>query len=174
MTRERRLRILRAVATAGLAIAWAGLLCRGRDGTAVTATLFYATPWLLRLIAGALAACVLKHWGFRMMAATCVIVSLLECWHSWRHDNIAIWENAFSASVWNAGRDLDGNPSAWSAVGDADISAVIECGNFSEDEWKRFCAANPDHDWQRFDTSTMLGVRGKILSHELLLSLIHI
>ena len=166
MTRERRLRILRAVATAGLAIAWVGLLCRGKDGTAVTATLFYATPWLLRLMAGVLAASVLKHWGFRLMAVTCVVVSLFEGWQSWGRDNMAIWEDAITASVWNAGRDLDGNPSAWSAVGDADISAVIECGNFSEDEWKRFTEANPGHDWQRFDTSTMLGVRGKILSHE--------
>jgi hypothetical protein len=166
VTRERRLQILRAVATAGLAVAWTGLLCRGRDGTAITATLFYATPWLLRLIAGVLAVCVLKHWGARVMAATCVLVSLLEGWHSWRRDSMAIWEDAITASVWNAGRNLDENPSVWSAVGHADISAVIECGNFSEDEWKRFAAANPDHDWQRFDTSTMLGVRGKILSHE--------
>ena len=52
------------------------------------------------------------------------------------------------------------------AVGEADISALIECGSFDEDEWRRFTAANPDHDWKRFDGSTMLGVRGRILSHE--------
>jgi len=167
MTRERRLRILRGVAIAGLGIAWTGLLCRGRDGTAVTATLFYATPWLLRLIAGVLAVCVLKHWGFRLMAATCVCVSLLEGWHSWRLDELpAASEGGFTASVWNAGRHLDENPAAWPAVGQADLSAVIECGNFDADEWQRFTDANPDHEWQRFDTSTMLGVRGKILSHE--------
>jgi hypothetical protein len=167
MTRERRLRIVRAVATGGLAIAWVGLLCRGKDGNAITATLFYATPWLLRLIAGVLAVCVLKHWGFRLMAATCVIVSLLEGWHSWRLDELpATSEGALVASVWNAGRHLDENPAAWSAVGQADLSAVIECGSFSADEWQRFTAANPDHEWQRFDGSTMLGVRGKLLSHE--------
>lgn len=167
MTRERRLRILRAVATAGLAIAWLGLLCRGKDGTALTATLFYATPWLLRLMAGVLAVCVLKHWGFRVMAATCVVVSLLEGWHSWRRDDLpVVFGEALSASVWNAGRHLDENPEAWPAVGHADLSAVIECGSFSEDEWQRFVAANPDHEWRRFDGSTMLGVRGKILSDE--------
>ena len=167
MTRERRLRILRAVATGGLAIAWVGLLCRGRDGTAISATLFYATPWLLRLIAGLLAVCVLKHWGFRLMAATCVLVSLLEGWHSWHLDDLpAVSEGSLTASVWNAGHHLDGKSAAWSALGQADLSAVIECGDFSEEEWRRFTAATPGHEWQRFDTSTMLGVRGKILSHE--------
>jgi hypothetical protein len=167
MTRERWLRTLRAVATGGLAIAWLGLMCRGRDGTAITATLFYGTPWLLRLIAGVLAFSVLKHWGFRLIAATCVLVSLLEGWHSWRRDVLpATSEGSFTASVWNAGRHLDENPAAWPIVGQADLSAVIECGSFSADEWERFTAANPDLEWQRFDGSTMLGVRGKILSHE--------
>lgn len=167
MTRERRLRILRAMATGGLAIAWVGLLCRGKDGTAVTATLYYATPWLLRLIAGVLAVSVLKHWGFRLMAATCVIVALLEGWHSWRLDDLpAKSEGALAASVWNAGRHLGGKSAAWSALGQADLSAVIECGDFSHEEWQGFTAANPGHQWQRFDTSTMLGVRGEILSHE--------
>jgi len=167
MTRERRLRILRAVATGGLAIAWAGLLCRGRDGNAITATLFFGTPWLLRLIAGVLAVSMLKHWGFRLMAATCALVSLLEGCHSWRLDELpATSAAAFTASVWNAGRHLGQNPAAWPAVGQADLSAVIECGSFSADEWQRFTAANPDHEWRRFDASTMLGVRGKILSHE--------
>jgi endonuclease/exonuclease/phosphatase family metal-dependent hydrolase len=167
MTRERRLRILRAVATGGLAIAWVGLLCRGRDGNAITATLSFGTPWLLRLIAGVLAVSVLKHWGFRLMAATCVLVSLLEGWHSWRLDELpARSAAAFTASVWNAGRHLDENPAAWPAVGQADLSAVIECGSFSAEEWQRFTSATPDHEWRRFDASTMLGVRGKILSHE--------
>jgi hypothetical protein len=167
MTRERRLKILRVVATAGLAIAWVGLLCRGRDGSVVTATLFYATPWLLRLIAGVLAVCALKHWGFRLMAATCVFLSLWEGWHSWRRDDLpVVAEGSLTASVWNAGRHLDQNPAAWPAVSQADLSAVIECGSFSADEWQRFIAANPDHEWQRFDASTMLGVHGKILSHE--------
>ena len=167
MTRERRLRILRAVAATGLAIAWAGLLCRGKDGTVIAATLFYATPWLLRLMAGMLAACVLKHWGFRVMAATCAIISLLEGWRSWRSDDLPLpFGGELSASVWNAGRHLDESPEAWPAVGKADLSAVIECGSFSDDERGRFTAANPDHEWQRFDGSTMLGVRGKILSHE--------
>jgi endonuclease/exonuclease/phosphatase family metal-dependent hydrolase len=167
MTRERRLRILRAVVTGGLAVAWLGLLCRGRDGNALTATLSYGTPWLLRLVAGVLAVSVLKHWGFRLMAGTCVIVSLLEGWHSWRLDELpAASAGAFTASVWNAGRHLDQNPAAWPAVGQADLSAVIECGSFSAEEWARFTAANPDHEWQRFDASTMIGVRGRILSHE--------
>ncbi|MCW1925406.1 endonuclease/exonuclease/phosphatase family protein [Luteolibacter arcticus] len=167
MTRERRLRILRGVAAGGLAMAWVGLLCRGKDGTALTATLFYATPWLLRLIAGVLAVSVLKHWGFRVMAATCVFVSLLEGWHSCRLDDVPVVPaGSLTVSVWNAGRGLDANPAAWPAVGQSDLSAVVECGNFGADEWKRFTAANPDHEWRRFDTSTMLGVRGKILSHE--------
>ena len=167
MTRERRLGILRAVAIAGLAVSWAGLLCRGQDGTAITATLFYGTPWMLRLIAGVLAVSVLKHRGFLLMAATCALVSLLEGWHSWRREELpATSEGSFTASVWNAGRRLGGNPAAWPAIGQADLSAVIECGTFSADEWRRFTDANPDHEWQRFDGSTMLGVRGKIISHE--------
>lgn len=167
MTRERGLRILRAVATAGLVIAWIGLLCRGKDGTALTATLFYATPWLLRLMAGVLAVSVLKHWGFRVMAVTCVLLSLIEAWHSWRSDDLPLpFGGELSASVWNAGRHLDETPEAWPAIGKSDLSALIECGSFSDDEWNRFTAANPDHEWQRFDGSTMLGVRGKILSHE--------
>lgn len=167
MTRGRRLRVVRAAAAGGLAIAWAGLLCRGQDGTPVAATLFYATPWLLRLIAGAFAASVLKHWGFRLMAAACVLVSLAEGWHSWRRDELpAVTGAALATSVWNAGRHLGRTPEAWPAVGRADLSAVIECGGFSDGEWQRFTAANPDHEWRRFDASTMLGVRGKILSHE--------
>lgn len=167
MTRERRLRLVRAIATAGLAIAWAGLLCRGRDGNGFTATLYFGTPWLLRLLAGLFAVSVLRHWGFRVMAATCIVVSLVEGWHSWRRDEVpAAPAEVLKASVWNAGRHLGQNPKAWTALGEADLSAVIECGNFSAEEWQRFAAANPDLEWRRFDTSTMLGVRGKILSVE--------
>lgn len=167
MKRGRRLRIVKALAAGGLAIAWAGLLCRGRDGTALTATLFYGTPWLLRLPAGVLAVCVLRHWGIRVMAATSVFISLLEGWRSWRHDELpSPPASALAASVWNAGRHLGQSPHAWPAMGEADLSAVIECGSFSADEWQRFTAANPDHEWRRFDASTMLGVRGRILSHE--------
>jgi hypothetical protein len=167
MTRDRWLRIVRAVAAAGLALAWTGLLCRGRDTNSLAATLSYGTPWLLRLAAGTLAVIALRHWGFRLMAATCVLVALLQGWQSWRLDELpAVPGAALAVSVWNAGRALDEHPEAWSAVGRADLSAVIECGSFSAAEWQRFTAANPDHEWRRFDASTMLGVRGRILSHE--------
>ncbi|MCW1885280.1 endonuclease/exonuclease/phosphatase family protein [Luteolibacter flavescens] len=160
-------RVVQAVAIGGLAIAWAGLLCRGQDGTAITATLHYGTSWLLRLAAGVLAVCALRHWGFRVMAGGCVLVALLEGWHSWRLDSEpSPTPGEITVSVWNAGRDLDGNPAAWPAVGQADVSGVIECGSFSAAEWQGFTAANPGHEWRRFDGSTMLGVRGKILSHE--------
>lgn len=162
-----RRRGLQAIAAAGFALAWAGLLCRGRDGGVVSAVLYYATPWLPRLLAGLLALAVFRHWGLRAMAATCIGVSLLEGWHSFRLDELpAAPAGAPVVSVWNAGRALDRKPSAWPALAGADVAAVIECGTFSDDEWRRFTAASPHHDWRRFDGSTMLGVRGRILSHE--------
>jgi endonuclease/exonuclease/phosphatase family metal-dependent hydrolase len=157
----------RAIAACGFALAWAGLLCRGRDGGVVPAVLYYATPWLLRLLAALLALLAFRHWGTRAMAITCAVVSLLEGWQSLRLDALpAIPARAPLVSVWNAGRALDRKPSAWPALARADVSAVVECGTFSGEEWRRFTAASPDHEWRRFDGSTMLGVRGKIVSHE--------
>lgn len=167
MKRAWWLRFVRLVAAGGLALAWAGLLCRGHDGHPLAATLHYGTPWLLRLFAGLLAAVALRPWGLRAMAGTTVAIALMEGGHSFRRDDLpAVPAGALAVSVWNAGRALDRHPSAWAALGDADLSAVIEAGDFSPDEWARFTAATPEHEWRRFDGSTMLGVRGKILSHE--------
>ena len=165
MTRRRR--AVKAVATAGLAVAWAGLLCRGHDGNPLTATIHYGTPWLLRLAAGLLAVFSLRHRGLRVMAGACVAIALMEGWRSWRHDDLpAVPADSLRASLWNAGRKLADLPDAWPVLGEADLSAVVECGSFTGEEWRRFTAANPDHEWRRFDASTMLGVRGRILSHE--------
>jgi hypothetical protein len=159
--------VFRIVAGTGLALAFAGIICRGGDRWMIPAVLYYATPWLARLLAALLALVAFKHWGMRVVAVTCAAVSLAEAWHSFRLDDLPVAPpHAPVVSVWNAGRALDRNPSAWPATGEADVSAVIECGSFDDDEWNRFIAANPGHEWKRFDGSTMLGVRGKILSHE--------
>lgn len=157
----------RIVAGSGLALALVGIVCRGGDHWMIPGVLYYGTPWLARLLAALLAVVAFRHWGVRAMAVTCAAVSLAEAWHSFRLDDLPVAPpHAPVVSVWNAGRALDRNPSAWPAVGEADISAVIERGSFDEDEWRRFTAVNPDHEWKRFDGSTLLGVRGKILSHE--------
>jgi endonuclease/exonuclease/phosphatase family metal-dependent hydrolase len=157
----------RILAGAGFALAWAGVLCRGRDASMVPALLYYAAPWLLRLAASVAALAAFRHWGLRVMAVTCAAVSLWEAASSFRLDDLPeVPAAAPVVSVWNAGRAMDRNPTAWPAAGMADISAVIERGSFDEDEWHRFTAAHPDHEWKQFDGSTMLGVRGKILSHE--------
>jgi hypothetical protein len=164
MTKRQTFRI---VAGTGFVLAWAGIVCRGGDRWMIPAVLYYATPWLVRLLAALLALVVFRHWGLRAMAGTCALLSLLEGGRSFRLDDLpAAPADAPVVSVWNAGRAMDRNPSAWPAAGEADISAVIERGSFDGDEWRRFTAANPDHEWKQFDGSTMLGVRGKILSHE--------
>lgn len=164
MTKRQGVRI---VAGTGFALAWAGLVCRGGDRWMIPAVLFYATPWLVRLLAALLALVVFRHRGLRIMAGACAFISLLEGERSFRLGDLPDTPpGAPVVSVWNAGRALDCNPAAWPAAGQADISAVIERGNFDDDEWRGFTAVNPDHEWKRFDGSTMLGVRGKILSHE--------
>lgn len=157
----------RIVAGTGFALAVAGLVCRGADRWMIPAVLYYATPWLVRLLAALLALTAFQHRGLRIMAVACALISLLEGERSYRLGDLpAVPPGAPVLSVWNAGRALDRNPAAWPTVGEADISAVIERGSFDEDEWRRFTAANPDHEWKQFDGSTMLGVRGRILSHE--------
>ena len=160
------MRLLRAVAAAGLLLAWLGLACRGRDGSVVAATIYYGTPWLLRLLASLFAVVVLRHWGFRLMAATCLLVSALEAWQSFRLDTVpADVADSLRASIYNAGRTLESDPGTWPALADADISAVVESGDFTPESWLRFTAATPGLEWKRFG-GTMLGVRGKILSSE--------
>jgi hypothetical protein len=157
----------RIVAGTGFALAVAGLLCRGSDRWMIPAVIYYATPWLVRLLAALLALAAFRHRGLRIMAGACAVISLLEGERSFRVGNLPdVPPDAPVVSVWNAGRALDRNPTAWPAAGEADISALIECGSFDEDEWRRFTAANPDQEWRRFDGSTMLGVRGRILAHE--------
>lgn len=161
-------RILRIAAGAGFALAWAGLVSRGADRWVLPAVLYYATPWLPRLLAGLLALAAFRHWGVRAMAGTCALVSLVEGIRSFRLDDLpAVPAGAPVVSVWNAGRALAGKPGAWPELAVPDLCAVIECGGFfGDEEWREFTAATPDHEWRRFDGSTMLGVKGRILSHE--------
>ncbi len=127
--------------------------------------IFYATPWLLRLMAGLAALLVLRHRGIRVLAAACLVISMAEGWRSFRLDRLPeSAPGALRVSVWNTGRDLPRMPSAWSGASEADVSAVIETGTFSPDRWRAFVAGSPDHQWQRLDGSTMIGVRGKIVS----------
>jgi hypothetical protein len=160
-------RALQAVAAVGLAVTWAGLVCRGRDIWILPAMVYYATPWLLRLLAALLAVLVFRQQGLRAIAVIAAILSIAEGWKSFRRDDPRPGAPSdLSVSVWNAGRALKQHPAAWSTLGDADLSAVIERGPLDDEEWRRFTARSPDHEWRRFDGSTMLGVRGRILSHE--------
>lgn len=164
---SRKRQAFRAIAGTGFALAWAGILCRGGDRWMIPAVLYYATPWLPRLLAALLALGAFRHWGLRAMATTCALVSLAEGIRSFRRDDLpAVPADAPVVAVWNAGRALDRKPAAWPELAASDVSAVIECGTFDAAEWQRFTAASPGHDWRRFDGSTMLGVRGRILSHE--------
>ena len=105
MKRERWKRLLHGTGVAGLAFAWLGLVFKGKDGTTAGAILYYATPWLLRLLSGLLAVVVLRHRGFRLMAATCVLLSLVEGWHSFHWSPPPpVAEGTLQISVWNAGR----------------------------------------------------------------------
>jgi endonuclease/exonuclease/phosphatase family metal-dependent hydrolase len=168
MRRILSLRLLRWVAVAGLLLAWLGIVFRGRDGWVVAAMIYYATPWLLRVVAGLLAVIVLRHRGLRLMAATCLLVSSVEGWRSFRFDVMPMAGDAeLQVSIYNAGRTLEGDPEAWFSLGNADLTAVVESGDFSEEKWQAFATATKGLNWQRFG-GTMLGVKGKILSHETL------
>ena len=132
----------------------------------IPAVFYYATPWLLRLLAAVLALAAFRHWGVRAMAVTCALVSLLEGVRSFRLDDLPpAPAGGPVVSVWNAGRALDRKPAAWPELAASDVSAVIECGTFDE-RMAPLHRRDPDHEWRRFDGSTMLGVRGKIMSHE--------
>lgn len=160
-------RVVRIIAGTGFALAWAGLLCRGGDRWLVPGVIYYATPWLPRLLASLLALTVFRHRGVQVMAAACALVSLVEGARSFRFDRPKVRADAPVVAVWNAGRALDRKPAAWPELALTDLCAVIECGRpFGEKEWKDFTVLTPDHEWRRFDGSTMLGVRGRILSHE--------
>src|SRR5688572_21228475 len=156
MKRERWMRILRFIATAGLLLAWLGIIFKGRDATVIGAVIYYATPWLLRLLAAVLAVVALRHWGFRLMAAACVLVSAMEGWHSFRRDELPAGD--LRASIYNAGRTLETNPATWAALADTDVMAVVESGEFTAESWQSFAAATPGMEWKRFG-GTMLGVR---------------
>jgi len=160
-------RSLRAAAAVGLAVTLAGLLCRSRDTLVLPAVIYYATPWLLRFLAALLAVLVFRNRGLRAIAGIAAILSGAEGWQSFRRDEPPPGlPSGLRVSVWNAGRALKQHPAAWLTLGDADLSAVIELGPLGDEEWQRFTNRSPDHEWRRFDGSTMLGVRGKILSHE--------
>lgn len=160
-------RALRAMAAVGLAVACAGLLCRGRDTWVLPAVIYYATPWLLCLLAALFAVLVFRHRGLRVIAGIAAVLSVAEGWRSFRRDDPPEGvPSGLSVSVWNAGRALKRHLAAWPTLIDADLSAVIESGPFRQDEWSAFTARSPDHEWRRFDGGTMLGVRGRILSHE--------
>jgi len=166
MKRLPGMRVLKWIAVMGLLVAWLGILCRGRDGWVIGAVIYYATPWLLRLVAGLLAVIVLKHWGLRLMAATCLLVSVMEGWHSLRFDEVpGPVSGELLVSIYNAGRTLEKNPESWPVLGNTDLTAVVESGDFTADTWQAFGTATRGMNWLRFG-GTVLGVKGMILSHE--------
>lgn len=151
---------------AGLLLAWVGIGFKGRDGSAAAATIYYGTPWLLRLLAGLFAVVVLRHRGLRLMAAACLLVSVGEGWNSLRFDTLPdVVERELLVAVYNAGRTLESDPESWAVLGNTDLTGVVESGEFTPETWERFLAGTPGMSWQRFG-GTMLGVKGRILSHE--------
>lgn len=158
---------LRCIVGAGLLFAWVGVLCRGRDSSLIPAVVYYATPWLFCAIAGGLAAFVLKGRIARLFAAALTLTALSDGWKSFQSDQLPPECSAGSTvAVWNTGRQLAAKREAWAEVSEADISAVIETGDFSPARWKEFTASSPGYEWKRLDPSTMIGVRGRILSVE--------
>ena len=160
------MRFLRWIAAAGLLLAWLGIVFHGRDGWVIGATIYYGTPWLLRLLAGLFAVVVLKHRGLRLMAATCLLVSAVEGWNSLRFDTLPdAVDGELLVAVYNAGRTLESDPASWTVLGNTDLTGVVESGDFTPEAWQRFLAATPGMTWHRFG-GTLLGVKGQILSHE--------
>ena len=159
-------RLLRLLATCGLLLAWFGLLCRGSDSWVVPAVIYYATPWFLRLLAALLALFMVRHWGLVAMAVTCLFISAFEGWYSFQlAEPPPTLATSLQAAIYNSGRSLESKPKAWPVLAETDITAVVESGDFTDDNWREFSAATPGMSWQKFG-GTMLGVRGQILSHE--------
>ena len=55
----------RVIAGNGFVLAWAGIISRGGDRWMIPAVFYYATPWLLRLLAALVALAAFRHWGLQ-------------------------------------------------------------------------------------------------------------
>lgn len=75
-------------------------------------------------------------------------------------------EGSFDVTLWNAGRNLAEMPGEWGELfsGNVELAVIIESGSFSDGEWKRFVARNPDVEWTRYQGGITVGVRGKTIS----------
>lgn len=164
-------RALKAMAACGLVVAVAGTLVEitAKDRWLATAVLYYATPWLLRGLAG-LAACIL-WWRFRPIRWIALIVAisaLVQGAISFRfHPATGPYPaGTVTAAVWNTGHVFRTDRTLWPAAGETDVCAVLETGRFTEDEWAAFCTTNPGESWRRLEGGVALGVKGDILNCE--------
>ncbi len=163
---KRLWKFLRFAAAAGLLLAWLGIVLKGKDATIPGGVIYYATPWLLRALAGLLALLLLRRRTLKWAAAACLLWSAMEGWHSFRLDaRPDPSPGGLTASVYNAGRTLESHPETWGALAEGDLTAVVESGDFTAAAWADFAAATQGMEWRRFG-GTMLGVRGRILSAE--------
>ena len=126
----------------------------------VTAVPVYATPWLIRLLVALSAMAILRKelWWMSGLLLLSSIDGGLDSYRAVRL-NYGKAPNSFTIATWNAGRELDDLRSEWHF--DSDVVAIIESGDFDSTEWHDFQKATPDYRWLRFDSGTMLGVRGK-------------
>jgi hypothetical protein len=141
-----------------------------KDRWPVLSVLYYATPWLLRLLAAFIALAFFpKRKSVRAMAAVCIFTAGLQGWESYRHDEKPAPDEinkALRVSFWNGARSFSREPEYWPVHGNADLIAMVETGPFRFRDWKPFQATRPDCQWRRLDEGMLIGVRGKILSAE--------
>lgn len=146
-----------------------GLVARGvGDRTIPLAVLHYASPWLVTLLAGTWALATIRG-AWRAGGLLLVLAGTaggIRSWSGGGPPSMPMEEiaNGFTATTWNAGRDLAGNPAAWRF--DAEVVAVVESGSFDDATWKAFVDTDPTLTWCRLDGGTLLGVRGRIGEHD--------
>jgi hypothetical protein len=140
-----------------------------RDRSQLASVVFYSTPWLARLIASLAAFIFLSRQRIASAAALlCFFIAAFHGWESHRSDlpPERVPENALHVTFWNAARRLYKRPDLWRLQGEADVSALVETGPFTDPQFKAFQAINTGQQWKRLDPETTIGVRGKILSYQ--------
>ena len=139
-----------------------------RDQNSWLAVLYYATPWLLRLLAAVVA---IAFWPRRKFviftSAICIAIATSQAFESYRNDSPApTLGSSFKVSFSNSARKLNERPDLWPLQSTADISAFVETGDFTNEQFQAFQKTSPSHQWLRLDKGMMIGVRGQILSQE--------
>jgi len=139
-----------------------------KDRWVVTALIYYATPWLLRGIAGAFAAVVMgwrrRWWFLKSLPGLAVAgIAAMQAWDSVKLSTPITGATTLTVATWNTGHVFHSDRALWPAAGESDVCAIVETGHFSEQEWSDFIASRPGESWLRLDAGTALGVKGEIL-----------